>query len=100
MCIRDSFLDNWQDDHSRASLRQAKKLEGYLPAIRQRWPRQTAAITAQLDALNALEKAGSHDLDALCRAFGDLLGAVFACRDDVWPLPYRPWAGGWAGSFI
>ena len=23
-------------------------------------------------------KAGSHDLDALCRAFGDLLGAVFA----------------------
>ena len=76
-----NFLDNWQDDHSRASLRQAKKLEGYLPAIREHWPRQTAAITAQLEALNALEKAGSHDLDALCRAFGDLLGAVFACRD-------------------
>ena len=73
-----NFLDNWQDDHSRASLHQAQKLEPYLAAIRARWPRQTAAITAQLEALNALEKAGSHDLDALCRAFGDLLGAVFA----------------------
>ena len=59
-----NFLDNWQDDHSRASLRQAKKLEGYLPAIREHWPRQTAAITAQLEALNALEKTGSNDLDA------------------------------------
>lgn len=37
-----NFLDNWQDDHSRASLHQAQKLEPYLPAIRARWPRQTA----------------------------------------------------------
>lgn len=82
------------------ALRQAKKLEGYLPAIRARWPRQTAAIMAQLDALNALEKAGSHDLDALCHAFGDLLGAVFACGRTSGHPPCRLWAGGWAGSFI
>ena len=94
-----NFLDNWQDDHSRASLRQAKKLEGYLPAIREHWPRQTAAITAQLDALNALEKSGSHDLDALCRAFGDLLGAVFACREDIWSPTLQAMGRG-LGGFI
>ena len=94
-----NFLDNWQDDHSRASLRQAKKLEGYLPAIREHWPRQTAAITAQLDALNALEKAGSHDLDALCRAFGDLLGTVFACREDIWSPTLQAMGRG-LGGFI
>ncbi|MEI3263474.1 MAG: DUF5685 family protein [Gemmiger sp.] len=94
-----NFLDNWQDDHSRASLHQAQKLEPYLPAIRARWPRQTAAITAQLEALNALEKAGSHDLDALCRAFGDLLGAVFACREDIW-APTLQAMGRGLGGFI
>ena len=94
-----NFLDNWQDDHSRASLHQAQKLEPYLPAIRARWPRQTAAITAQLEALNALEKAGSHDLDALCRAFGDLLGAVFAFREDIWSPTLQAMGRG-LGGFI
>lgn len=94
-----NFLDNWQDDHSRASLHQAQKLEPYLPAIREHWPRQTAAITAQLEALNALEKAGSHDLDALCRAFGDLLGAVFACREDIWSPTLQAMGRG-LGGFI
>ena len=31
-----NFLDDWQDDHRRASLRQAQKLEKYLPNIRDR----------------------------------------------------------------
>ena len=62
-------------------------------------PRQTAAITAQLEALNALEKAGSHDLDALCRAFGDLLGAVFACREDIWSPTLQAMGRG-LGGFI
>ena len=58
-----------------------------------------AAITAQLDALNALEKAGSHDLDALCRAFGDLLGAVFAFREDIWSPTLQAMGRG-LGGFI
>ena len=76
-----------------------KKKNKMLPAIRARWPRQTAAITAQLEALNVLEKAGSHDLDALCRAFGDLLGAVFACREDIW-APTLQAMGRGLGGFI
>ena len=77
----------------------AKSWKPYLPAIRGRWPRQTAAITAQLEALNALEKAGSHDLDALCRAFGDLLGAVFAFREDIWSPTLQAMGRG-LGGFI
>ena len=76
-------LDDWQDDHRRASLAQAQRLEPYLPALRQRWPRQMSKITAMLDQLNVLEGSGSHDLDALCNTFGALLGEVFACRDDI-----------------
>ena len=69
-----NFMDDWQDDHRRASLAQAQKLEPQLPALRERWPRQMQTMTDALDKLNALESAGSHDLDALCNAFGALLG--------------------------
>ena len=50
-----NFMDDWQDDHRRASLAQAQRLEPYLPALRQRWPRQMSKITAMLDQLNVLE---------------------------------------------
>ena len=60
-----NFLDNWQDDHSRASLRQAKKLEGHLPAIRARWPRQTAVVDQLVQQRLAADKA------ALAVADGD-----------------------------
>lgn len=94
-----NFLDDWQDDHRRASFRQAKKLEPFLPAIREYWPRQYSVITEQLAALNVLEGSGSHDLDALCNAFGTLLGAVFACRDDLW-APVLQEMGRGLGGFI
>lgn len=94
-----NFLDDWQDDHRRASLAQAQKLEPYLPALRERWPRQMQTMTAMLDKLNALESAGSHDLDALCNTFGALLGEVFAYRDDIWAPALRGMGQG-LGAFI
>ena len=94
-----NFMDDWQDDHRRASLAQAQKLEPQLPALRERWPRQMQTMTDALDKLNALESAGSHDLDALCNAFGALLGDVFACRDDIWAPALRAMGQG-LGGFI
>lgn len=79
-----NFLDNWQDDHSHTSRWMAGRLEPYLADIRARWPRQCDSIDRELDALHALEAAGSDDLDALCGHFGALLGTVFAPREDLW----------------
>ena len=39
-----NYLDDWQDDHKRRGLQLARRLEPYLDSIRQRWPRQCAAI--------------------------------------------------------
>ena len=71
-----NYLDDWQDDHKRSRLRLAKQLEPHLENIRRQWPRQCEAIHTKLDELNRLESANSTDLDALCNAFGALLGAV------------------------
>lgn len=49
--------------------------------------------------MNLLEEAESHDLDALCNAFGTLLGAVFACRNDAW-APVLNAMGRGLGGFI
>lgn len=61
--------------------------EPHLENIRRQWPRQCEAIHTKLDELNRLESANSTDLDALCNAFGALLGAVFSPREDFWSLP-------------
>ncbi len=94
-----NYLDNWQDDHSRVSLLAAHKLERPLADIRQKWPRQCGAIETRLAELNALESAGSTDLDALCNCFGALLGAVFCCREDIW-APALDGMGRGLGGFI
>ena len=62
-------------------------MEPQLPALRERWPRQMQTMTDALDKLNALESAGSHDLDALCNAFGALSGRMFspAANDNLDP---------------
>ena len=92
-------LDNWQDDKDRLSRRHADALAPHLPGIRRRWPRQCADIARYLEELNALESANSHDLDALCGAFGNLLGSVLACREDEWKAVLQAMGYG-LGGFI
>ena len=94
-----NYLDDWQDEHRKVSLRSAKRLERYLPGIRRKYPAQCEAIRARLDALTALEAAGSEDLDALCGCFGALLGAVFQYRKDLW-APVLDRLGRGLGGFI
>ncbi len=94
-----NFLDNWQDDGSHASRLLAGRLARYLPDLKNRWPRQCRAVQTQLAALGALEKAQSADLDALCNAFGALLGAVLCPQEDVW-APVLTRMGRALGGFI
>lgn len=94
-----NYLDDWQDDHKRSRLRLAKQLEPHLENIRRQWPRQCETIHTKLDELNRLESANSTDLDALCNAFGALLGAVFSPREDFWS-PALTQMGRGLGGFI
>lgn len=94
-----NYLDNWQDEHSRFSHRQAKQLAPFLTDITARHPAQCAAMQAKLNELSALENAGCTDLDALCGCFGALLGAVFQCHDDLW-APVLDRMGRGLGGFI
>ena len=94
-----NYLDDWQDDRRGISRRAAEQLEGYLAAIRRRWPRQCDAVRQKLAELDRLESAGCTDLDALCGCFGGLLGAVLQYREDVFAAPLDRMGRG-LGGFI
>ena len=95
-----NYLDDWQDDKRGISRRAAGQLAPHLPALRQRWPRQCAAVRARLDELNVLEAGGRAGLGELCGCFGALVGAVLQYRgDDIWAAPLDRMGRG-LGGFI
>lgn len=95
-----NFLDDWQDDHRRASLAQAQKLEPSLPALRERWPRQLQTMAAQLDRLNALESAGSHDWTRCATPLAHCWARCSPAATTSGPRRCAAWAMGWGRSSI
>ena len=65
----------------------------------ERWPRQGAAVKESLEKLAALEKQESDDLDAMTRLAGDMLGACFPWKQDVF-APYLQAMGAALGRFV
>lgn len=91
-------MDDWQDDGSHLKHGYARHLAKYYPSVKEKWPRQCAAIEASIQELSKIEKAkGSADDAANC--FGKLLGEVFAYRQDEWEKPLRQF-GRALGRFV
>ena len=95
-----NYLDDWQDDRRRLSRDAAEALKPHLEKISQRWPRQCESVRRHLQSLSELEAAGSTDLDALCGAFGALLGDVLVQNEtDLFAGPLAGMGRG-LGGFI
>ncbi|MGI6160436.1 MAG: DUF5685 family protein [Christensenellales bacterium] len=76
------LLDDWHDDRNTSARKKSRRLEPYLPKIREKYPIQCAAIENGLKALGEMERAGEMNADLPANCFGDILGALFAWRDD------------------
>ena len=77
-------LDNWRDDDSVIALAEAKALKKAYEEIKERYPRQCAAMEQSITELNTLEDARIEDADAAAATFGHLMGSVFIYKDDRW----------------
>jgi len=77
-------LDNWKDDDSLFALAGAGMLKKAFLEIREKYPRQCAAMEQSVMELSALEDAGIEDPDAAAATFGHLMGTVFQFKDDRW----------------
>ena len=77
-------LDDWADDRNALRYAQAKALRGRYERIAEIWPRQCGAIERCISDLSAIEKSGCDDPDAAANCFGELMGQLFVCREDLW----------------
>ena len=92
-------LDDWQDDRKLSAKVMAKALEGQMPVLEARYPRQCAAIRQELQTLAALEAAGDPEPDQPANAFGRLMGELLVYREDLWAEDLRQ-LGFYLGRFI
>ncbi|MBR5783487.1 MAG: hypothetical protein IKY33_04630 [Clostridia bacterium] len=92
-------LDDWHDDRSKSKLRFANRLRPFATALREQYPRQCKAITENIEKINVLERQREINLDAVANCFGELMGEIFVCKEDLWSDRFRA-LGQELGRFI
>lgn len=92
-------LDDWQDDGKRTARTMARRLEGSLAQIEERYPRQCQAVRESLGRLSDLEKENCKNPDEGAGAFGALLSELFVWENDLWEPELRQ-TGDALGRFI
>ena len=92
-------LDDWQDDRSPAAKLLVVTLEGLLPEIENRYPRQCEAIRNCIAQLSELEQSNCSNPDEPAACFGQLMGELLVYEEDLWSSALRQ-MGNALGRFI
>ena len=92
-------LDDVADDGGLRGRAGRAALEKDYQRVRAQYPGQCDTVGACLGRIAALERAASPDLDALARCSGEMLGACFAWKEDVF-APHLREMGAALGRFI
>jgi len=84
---------NCADDYEDEGKLSAKWLSGIfqksLPALREAYPRQCAAVTENLQKLQTLEQANCENPDEPANCFGSLMAELLVYREDLWAPALR-----------
>ena len=91
--------DDARDDKNPAAMAGRRLLAGRMARVEALYPEKCRRIAEAVAALDALEKAGSRDIDAAANAMGALFGEVYARQDDFWREPLYA-LGAAVGRFI
>jgi len=75
-------LDDWNDDHDRRAFVRSEKLKRFLPAIKQKWPSQTAQAAECIERLSQMERQNVLNPDLPANCFGDLMGGILDWRGE------------------
>lgn len=92
-------LDDMHDEHALRGRAGCAALKKAYAQVEARYPVQCETVKTSLEKLSALEKEKSTDLDALSKLSGQMLGACFGWKDDVFK-PHLMEMGDALGRFI
>ena len=94
-----NFLDDWEDDRKQSARFLAGRLRPQYEQVKERYPRQCAAMEESLHRLSELEKENCGNPDLPAGAFGDLMAELFVWKEDHWAPTLRE-LGRSLGRFI
>lgn len=82
-------LDDWQDERSYKRRAEAAVLKKHFEKVRELWPRQCAVLEDSLRRISEIEGSENADADAAANVFGEIMGELFAVREDEWTASFR-----------
>lgn len=91
--------DDWRDDKSYAKHAISQIIKKDYKKIIQRYPRQAKALDNYMKNLTEYEKSNEHNIDLIAGLTGEMLGEIFAWKEDVWEDELRC-LGFYMGKFI
>lgn len=92
-------LDDWMDDRNLVKLSTARLLKKQYQMLSQKYPDKVAALETYIAKVHEIEDLRSDDLDLNAGFTGELLGELFAFKDDTWS-PVLKRLGFFLGKFI
>lgn len=92
-------LDDWHDDHNQMARKKSEMLKPFLPAIRERNPRQCEVVEGKLTTLGEMERANELNPDLPANCFGELMAELFLWHEDEYQKPLHD-MGAALGRFI
>lgn len=76
--------DDWADERKLAGKATGTLLKKKVKEIRNRYPEKTALIAKRMRSIGECEKRQEKNPDIPAGLFGDILGTIFAWKDDIW----------------
>ncbi len=79
-----NLVDDWEDDHSLPKYMISQMLKKDYRRIARKYPRQAQAVETYVRHLDMLERKKEDNIDAISGLTGEMLGEIFAWKDDIW----------------
>ncbi len=76
-------VDDWLDDHGARGWTEKNALKRKALRVKEAYPEKCARIENNLDMLRIVESAGEQPIDKCANAFGEIMGEIFCCKDDI-----------------
>lgn len=79
-----NLVDDWKDDRNYLKKSLAMVYEKEMKDIEARFPRQKRAVEQYIENITECEARGETNLDLVASLTGEMLGEIFAYKEDVW----------------
>lgn len=81
--------DDWKDDKAYAKKTFAKMILKDYERIKQKYPRQAAAVEKYMQELAAAEESGEANIDVIAGLTGEMTSEIFDWKEDEWSEELR-----------